>query len=255
MQPFGLCILLPQNSQRIFLSVSTGGKFPLVRTELDWKGIGCSHCLTVLNKVLKGDKKGAAIIQSFSPAALIGFTCLILYKHSKKVINKDKASTVNTNTLLWGAKGEGWRLLPGVNPEKALVLSGQSQLCPSGGRCSITAGKGGTSSREPSFSQGLLLAGFKPFNTLASTALQCKRSFHRINSNPFTHTPTPTPQSRFLRPQGLGGTGHCSLWSIYTMKVSFPKCVLGNTNPQRWSLRKVTPGLTKLEKFVYYILF
>lgn len=229
----GCVFYFPRTHSEYFLSVSTGGKFPLVRTELDWKGIGCSHCLIVLNKVLKGDKKGAAIIQSFSPVALIGFTCLILYKHSKKMINKDKTSTVNTNTLLRGAKGEGWRLLPGVNPEKALVLSGQSQLCPSGGRCSITAGKGGTSSREPSSSRGLLLAGFKPFNTLASTAPQCKRSFHRINSNPFTHTPTPTPQSRFLRPQGLGGTGHCSLWSIYTMKVSFPKCVLGNTNPQR----------------------
>lgn len=51
------------------------------------------------NKVLKGDKKDTAIIQSFSSVALIVFTCLILYKHSKKLINKDKTSTVNTGTF------------------------------------------------------------------------------------------------------------------------------------------------------------
>lgn len=132
------------------------------------------HCT---NKVLKGDKKDTAIIQSFSPVALTGFMCLILYKHSKKLINKDKTSTVNTDTfpVLRGAKGGGRRLLLGANLRKALVPLVQSQLWPADGGCSLTAGRGGTSSREPSSSQGLLLTGFKPFNPLASTAPQYEK--------------------------------------------------------------------------------
>lgn len=65
---------------------------------LDWEGMACSQCLTVLIKSRKGDKKDTAIIQSFSSVAPMGFTCLILYKHSEELINKDKASGVKTST-------------------------------------------------------------------------------------------------------------------------------------------------------------
>lgn len=79
----------------------------------NWAGLeGCGilALLNCTNEVLKGDKKDTASIQSFSSVALIGFTCLILYKHSKRLINKDKSSTVNIGTFLCpqGYKGR-WK--------------------------------------------------------------------------------------------------------------------------------------------------
>lgn len=67
-----------------------------------------------------------------------------------------------------------------------------------------------------------------------------KKNFRRKKSYPH-------PSLCFLRPQGLGGQV-TELFLAYLHNESFPRCVLGDTNPQRWFLRKRISGLTKLEK-------
>lgn len=168
-----------------------------------------------IHKILKGHSCYSILSNLINE---VRFTCLILYKHSKKLINKDKAPLSKHALPLFSRckrkveGGSSYREILG----EALAPPGLSQLCLQMGAAAsrqeeeqhLPAGNG--------CSHGAYSwPGVNPF----------KKNFRRKKSYPH-------PSLCFLRPQGLGGQV-TELFLAYLHNESFPRCVLGDTNPQR----------------------